>query len=200
MAVITQKLYGGYASTNSVGSIYTVPWGKTVILKSLTICNTSATKQMFSVELEGIDFARLHDIEPGQTLVIPVLDQVMKASESVLVFCPTANALSVRLSGKVTDRTDMLTARMKVNTTDTTVIPAGKMIVKSIVICTLSTSQIDFYMKLGSDYVIYGKALKPLDTLFIPFLDQVLDNESIVCRVSNMSTSVTVHVNALVVN
>ncbi|MDQ0658746.1 hypothetical protein [Paenibacillus sp. W2I17] len=199
MADIIKKLYGGYMSTVADTSIYTPPTGKRTVLKSMTVCNSSPTAQNFFIRLNGIDFVWSRSIKPYETLVIPVFDQVLFSGQTITVWAQTANTIHVRLSGYDTDRTDLITFRFRATTSDITV-SSGKFLVKSIAICTAANDPITFDMKFGSNYIICNHPLKPLDTMLIPTLDQIIESgEGIASKVSNTNTAVFVHINAQVV-
>jgi hypothetical protein len=58
MAILTPKaLVRAAATTTTTTTLYTVPASTTTIITNITVVNTSATAQTFTLSLDGVSFA-----------------------------------------------------------------------------------------------------------------------------------------------
>lgn len=98
MAQTPTRLYGATPST-SYGPVYTVPTGKTVIVKQVYICNTSNATATITIGLAGNYILYTYSIAALAILSVD-LTQVLVAGETIAASAST-NAFAVLISGVV---------------------------------------------------------------------------------------------------
>ncbi|MFS0857895.1 hypothetical protein [Paenibacillus taichungensis] len=98
MADVSRRLVRGILTTSNT-TLYTVPSNTTTFIKSLSLCNTTTVAVTFDLYFAGYQFAQGHTIKAKDTLIIPCVDQIIHAGESI-----TGNASNqsviVLISGK----------------------------------------------------------------------------------------------------
>lgn len=99
MAVTAKRLYGGLINTTSSVTAYTVPTGKTTVVKQIAISNTdSASSHKISVFLARVNIITNYSISANDTVILD-LSQVLNAGEAISIQADTANAFTVLISG-----------------------------------------------------------------------------------------------------
>jgi hypothetical protein len=99
LAVTAKRLYAGLITSTSQITAYTVPAGKTVIVKQIAISNTdSVASHKISVFLAGVNIITNFSISASDTIILD-LSQVLNAGEAIAIQADTANALTVFISG-----------------------------------------------------------------------------------------------------
>jgi hypothetical protein len=105
MAYTPKRLYIGQPGTTE-STLYTVPTGKKVIIKDITICNTSSTDATISLSIvpSGNTAAASNRIlaslkVTANSTVDITLSQVMNEGDFISGLQATAGALTVLISG-----------------------------------------------------------------------------------------------------
>lgn len=90
MATNTTALFRGAASTSNT-TLYTVPSGRTAIITSIAVTNTSASSQTFTLNLNSVAIQSGSTLAANSTAYID-LKQVLPASQ---IISGSASAVSV---------------------------------------------------------------------------------------------------------
>lgn len=98
MAVNPQRLGVANPAGTTLSTIYTVPVGKSAIVKQFTVCNDTAAAATINVKLAGVPLVSLRTLTARETIIID-LSQVLNAGESIEVQAGTANSIYVMASG-----------------------------------------------------------------------------------------------------
>lgn len=99
MAITTEKLYNGVVGTGP-NTLYTVPGGTKVVLKSLSVANVVATTIKITIYLDGTALLYNHDVPPGESLLLSVVDQVLEAGDIISATSDTADSAAILISGR----------------------------------------------------------------------------------------------------
>lgn len=99
MAVTNKKLASGTLS-DSEATLYTVPASTKTIVKSVTLCNTSATAATVTIKFDGVAIWSELSIEANATLHIPQLDHIVEAAKLVKGLSGTDAVIDYYISGK----------------------------------------------------------------------------------------------------
>lgn len=101
MATTNKRLCAG-TLTDSSATIYTAPAssGNYAILKSLILCNKTASVAKATILLDDVEIVAARAIYPFDTICIPVIDQIVQEGETIKGFSDTASAINYYLSGK----------------------------------------------------------------------------------------------------
>jgi hypothetical protein len=97
LAATAKRLYGGVPNTTS-STIYTVPSGKTVIVKNITICNTTGSSALITVWCAGVAIINALSVAANDTVVLD-LSLVLNANETITANQGTTNAIHLTISG-----------------------------------------------------------------------------------------------------
>jgi hypothetical protein len=105
MAYTPKRFYIGQPGTTET-MLYTVPAGKTVILKDITICNTSSTDATISLSIvpsgstAGTANRILANLKVTANSIVDItLSQVMNEGDFLSAVQGTAGAITVVISG-----------------------------------------------------------------------------------------------------
>lgn len=100
MSVVTKRLGHGQLATSQI-EMYFVPPDTTTIVKALTVCNRAATAVSLTLRFNETYIVMNHTIKPLDTVIIPCMDQVLHAGESITGSCSVStNGLNYYISGK----------------------------------------------------------------------------------------------------
>ncbi|MBB5325206.1 hypothetical protein HNQ34_002306 [Anoxybacillus tepidamans] len=97
MAATAKRLYLGNPST-TLTTVYTVPVNTTTIVKSIVICNTSATDTTASIVISTAGIVYNMPIKGKDTVIID-MSLVMYANDTIQVQQGIANNLNITISG-----------------------------------------------------------------------------------------------------
>lgn len=98
MAETRIKAYHGTLS-NSNATLYTVPTATKFILKSISLCNKTASAATVTLKLDSIEFLHAVSIAAGDTYPLSSIDQVLDAGELIEGSAGTASAIDCIISG-----------------------------------------------------------------------------------------------------
>ncbi|NUU74036.1 hypothetical protein [Paenibacillus xylanilyticus] len=196
-----KKLYAGTLNTADT-TIYTVPDGKTTIIKSIVLCNmSSSTDNTIALMIGGKDGSGSSWVFNGKvlkasdTLVIPLVDYAMASGGKIRLWS-SGGSVTARISGEEIDEpiesTEYESYIGTMTQTSNVLVPAVnyKRIIKSMFIGNASADS-SVYLAIGGSYVVMRKQIKYGDAILIPFMDQVLEaGESITGYKSNTATVV----------
>ncbi|MCP1182622.1 hypothetical protein [Paenibacillus sp. 1781tsa1] len=101
MADIAKRLSKG-ALITTVEPLYTVPSGKRVFVKALSLCNTSTSETTVTLFLAGTLFMYQHAIKGRDTLTIPFIDHIIEPGETISAFSSAQN-ITYYISGREVD-------------------------------------------------------------------------------------------------
>jgi hypothetical protein len=101
MATTNKRLCAGVL-TDSSTTLYTAPAGSGdyAILKSLILCNTDTSAAEVTILMNDVAIVSAHIIAAHDTIVIPVIDQILEASDTIKGHASTAAVVTYYLSGK----------------------------------------------------------------------------------------------------
>jgi hypothetical protein len=99
MAIINKRLASGTLS-NAKATLYTVTAGKTVIIKAITLCNTSASAATITLYLDSIEILSGYSLAANTYLHIPQLDQILESEELLEGLSGTDAVIDYYISGK----------------------------------------------------------------------------------------------------
>lgn len=194
------------SSLASAQTVYTPLSGqKATIIKSMILNNSSANPVTVNVTVNGYYLLYLYNIKPGESIVVPVLDQVLSGTGDVLrIGASVSSVISYYISGVEYDTDDINSdfyyaipmARTSVASNDggKLIVPTStkKRIVKSFVVANVNGSEITLGVSFAGTSVVSGFKLKASDTIVIPTFDALLDaGFTIACSASGL---VSVHV------
>jgi len=104
LAVTPKRLYSGQPST-TLSQIYTVPVGKTTIVKNIILCNTTATDAKIDIyfvsggsTLPKDKVISQYTVAANDTVVVD-LSAVLESASNISAAQNTANAITVYISG-----------------------------------------------------------------------------------------------------
>lgn len=97
MAATPKRLYAGIPDTTST-TAYTVPSGKTTIVKNITICNTTGSNATISIRCATFAVVNAYKVSAYDTVVLD-LSLVLNAGETIVISQGTSNAINVTISG-----------------------------------------------------------------------------------------------------
>ena len=97
--VVDTRIYKGVLSDGNA-TLYTVPASTKVIIKSVTMCNTTGTAATVTLKLAGVELFAEYEVKPNDTITIQPLDQIINAAEIIEAVSGTAAAIAVYISGK----------------------------------------------------------------------------------------------------
>lgn len=102
MATTTDKRLCAGALSDSNATLYTAPSGvgDYVIIKAVTLCNTTAGAVAATLKFNGIAVVSTFPVLAYDTITIPFIDQIIEASEVIEGSCGTASAINYYISGK----------------------------------------------------------------------------------------------------
>jgi uncharacterized membrane protein YccF (DUF307 family) len=99
MAVTPKKFYAGVPGTaNTVTAVYTVPTGKTAIIKNIVVSSNGTSNARVSVMVNGIQFLSAASVNPNDTIALD-LSAVANAGDIIGIWVDTANVLHIYISG-----------------------------------------------------------------------------------------------------
>lgn len=101
MASTTKRLYKGTLSTSNA-TLYTAPSasGAYTVIKTVTICNETATEGHVTLALAGSKILYQQTIPAKKSLVMIDLDHVLQASEIIEALANANSTITVYISGK----------------------------------------------------------------------------------------------------
>jgi len=99
MAVINRRLSSGTLGTSNA-TLYTVPTGKSTIIKSITLCNITDTSVTLTLKLNGVELYLDKSINAKDTLIINPLDQIIGSTELIEGSASASAAIKYMISGK----------------------------------------------------------------------------------------------------
>lgn len=91
-------MYVGKPPTGSAVVAYTVPSGKTAIVKNIVLCNVINTAATINIWISGLAIVYTLTVQPYDTVTID-LSTVMDAGDQITAQQGTANAIEVHISG-----------------------------------------------------------------------------------------------------
>ncbi|MDN8592012.1 hypothetical protein Q0V21_25020 [Paenibacillus sp. 11B] len=197
MATAIKKLYAGIgvATATSPYVVYTVPSGKRVIIKSITVANPTSTDQRFTITLAGYPIVYNHVIKAFDTFVLPAAGFVLNQIETISF--GSAPTIHINVTGVVFDTSERVKPYVLIRANTVTTSQTGTVfkdtlndvLIKSVTFCNLTASDTTIALSIGDYQIIGGKLLKAYDTLTIPFLDQLLvKGETLAAWASSAST------------
>jgi hypothetical protein len=101
MASVSKRLYKG-TLTASNATLYTAPStaNSYVVIKTITICNKTATDGWASINLDGGELLYQQLVPAKKTLIIIDIDQIIPVSALIEGLASAANTMSILISGK----------------------------------------------------------------------------------------------------
>lgn len=169
MADTIKSFYSAVIPTSST-NVYTVPAGKYSVIKSIIICNQSLYKTTFRLSVNGLYVAYARTIQGKSTLVIDDLDIPFLAG-SITLSSGSADALVVSISGFERDYVSSdYPYSTSVGSMSSTVNLSSSYdwIVRTLIICNLSTSSATITVKVGDVNIIDSYTLSTVDSLILP--------------------------------
>ena len=94
----TRLCKGTLSDTNA--TLYTVPTGTKTIVKSISLCNTTAGAVTITLKLAGTELYAGHSLDANASTSIQCLDQILEAGELIEGSASSASAIAFYLSGK----------------------------------------------------------------------------------------------------
>ncbi|MEO2260700.1 hypothetical protein ABGV43_27755 [Paenibacillus amylolyticus] len=194
-----KKLFAGVLTTVDT-TVYTVPDGKTAIVKSITLCNTSSADYTIALLMGGrkglgnnwVTSSKV--IKAYDTLVIPCMDYALADGGKIRLWS-SGGSITTRISGEETngliESTGYESFQVTMQVTSTVLVPAVnyKRIIKSVMIGNSSAVTSTFSTSIGGDYLIRQKQIKNGDVILIPFMDQVVEASEEISGFKNLSTA-----------
>lgn len=99
MAINNKRLASGTLS-NANATLYTVPASTKTIIKSISLCNTSASPATITLSLNGIYVFSAYSLAANSYLHIPQFDQIIDATELFEGLSGTDAVIDYYISGK----------------------------------------------------------------------------------------------------
>jgi hypothetical protein len=99
--MITKRLYKG-TLTDSNATLYTAPssTGNYTVIKTLTVCNKSASDAVVTISIAGTYLLYQQPITAKKTLLLIDLDHVLQAEELIEGLASADTTMDVYISGK----------------------------------------------------------------------------------------------------
>ncbi len=97
MAVISKVLFRGAATTNTATTLYTTPSATSTVVTNITVANTSASSQTFTLALGGVAIHTATAIDANSTAYID-LKQVLNATNTIAGGA-SATSINFHISG-----------------------------------------------------------------------------------------------------
>ncbi|OMF17059.1 hypothetical protein BK131_03540 [Paenibacillus amylolyticus] len=194
------------SSSGSAQTVYTPLSGqKATIMKSMILNNSSASAVIVNVIVNGYYLLFGYSIKPGESIVVPVLDQVLSGTGDLIrIGASVSSVVSYYISGVEYDTNDssgdyyyarrMARTSVAANEGGKLIVPQSntKRIIKSLVVANVNGSEVTLGVSFAGTSVVSGFKLKAYDTIVVPTFDAVLeDGQTIACSASGL---VSVHV------
>lgn len=102
MSITNNRLCSGTLA-DSNATLYTAAAtsGLYVIIKSLTLCNKTASAATVTLKLDGVEIYSALSIAANTTVIVTGLDQIIEAEELIEGSASAASAINYYISGKV---------------------------------------------------------------------------------------------------
>lgn len=100
MAQTPTRVIAGALTTTLTTTLYTVPVGKTLILKQITLQNNAVTATTATIVLAGVALANLLSLPPNSTTLLD-LSQVLNSGETITGGASVGATVSILASGVV---------------------------------------------------------------------------------------------------
>lgn len=173
---------GNIVDQNNTITAYIVPLSYKTIIKSFVISNGSAAAVAVTVQIANINIMSNYLISPNDTIVVPVMDQLLIAGNSITLYATAANSISFYISGVeslVTDPeySDVLRVGLgSVPVSSGTIVSAASKdrIVKGITLCNTSSTDRKISMEVFGWRILQVYTLKGFETILIPAMDLLI--------------------------
>jgi hypothetical protein len=100
MAYENKRLYNG-TLTETSASLYTVPDGYEAIIKTISICNKTATATTVTLKLGSVYLCYQYPIDAYDTIILSPTDHILAAAEILAGNAGAASAIDLIISGRV---------------------------------------------------------------------------------------------------
>ncbi|RAW13592.1 hypothetical protein DC345_19820 [Paenibacillus taichungensis] len=180
MATLFKRLGAGNDITaSSTVTAYTVPTSYKTIVKSFIITNSSASSVIISVVMASIGILSNYVMKPNDTILVPVMDQLMVARDSITVTTSTANAISYYISGIETlvadpEYADVLRlggGAIPVTSGIIVTTSSKDRLIKGIILCNTAAAERKVSMWIYGWSILQPFTIKANDTILIPTSD-----------------------------
>ncbi|MGX1832380.1 hypothetical protein ACWIE6_29545 [Paenibacillus taichungensis] len=181
MATLFKRLGAGNdIAANSTITAYTVPLSYKTIVKSFIITNSSASSVIIAVSMANIGILSNYVMKPNDTILVPVMDQLLIAGNSITVYSTTASAISYYISGIETLVTDPEYADVlrfgygAIQVSSGTIVSANSSkdrLIKGIILCNTATTDRKVSMWIFGWSILQPFTIKANDTILIPTSD-----------------------------
>lgn len=84
---------------NSNTTLYTVPSTTKFVLKSISLCNKTASAATVTLKLDGIEIMHAFSVAAGAQYIISSIDQVLDSGDLIEGSAGTASAIDCCISG-----------------------------------------------------------------------------------------------------
>lgn len=99
MAIVDTRICKG-ALSDANATLYTSPSGTKTLVKSLNLCNTSASAVTVTIKLAGTEILAGKSIEANSNITLSVVDQMIDATELIEGSASTASVVTYYMTGK----------------------------------------------------------------------------------------------------
>ncbi|MCP1425155.1 hypothetical protein J3D43_003671 [Paenibacillus xylanexedens] len=201
MPEVIKLLASDVVPSSSFTNIYTVPTSTSTILKSFILCNVSTAEISVFVRLNGTSILNGFKIKAGDTIVVPVVDQVMSAGETISIAATIAlvNFYICGVEYTTNDpNSDYYYSKMlgrgtiPSGSTVSTIVNAvsnSKRLLKGLIVCNGNASANKLDLWIAGRSLISQYPIKPGDTILIPTMDAVLEPNAKVEAASSLGLS-----------
>lgn len=99
MAIDSKRLYNGTLTATSA-TLYTVPAGYEAIIKTISMCNKSASATTVTIKLGSFYLCYQYPIEAYDTIILSPTDHILAAAEILAGNAGAASAIDMIVSGR----------------------------------------------------------------------------------------------------
>ncbi|WP_408893524.1 hypothetical protein [Paenibacillus taichungensis] len=194
MATLFKRLGANTIVTaNSTVTAYTVPTNCKTIIKSFIISNGSAATALVTIRFAGTAIVYLYAMKPYDTIVIPVVDQLLISGNSITLDSNAGNSISYYISGIEATIYDPEYADVLRFGAGTIPVSSGTIvassskdrIVKGIVICNTNSSDKTISMWISGFNILQAFTVKSLDTILVPTSDLLIPTTETITASAN---------------
>jgi hypothetical protein len=170
----------GVASANTTQVAYTVPTGYKAIIKSFIISNSSAGNVNLIVRMANFEILFNYMMKPYDTIVVPVMDQLLIAGNTITFSANAANSISYYISGieaLITDPEYADVIRLGIGSLPSD--DGGAIVnssvkdrlIKGMILCNTNSADTRVYMNVSGKIILQGFMIKGYDTILVPTTD-----------------------------
>ncbi|APO43353.1 hypothetical protein BS614_04305 [Paenibacillus xylanexedens] len=183
MAATFKRLGAGNVSAaNSTLTAYTVPVSYKAIIKSFIISNGSAGNVNLIVRMGSVEILFNYIMKPYDTIVVPVMDQLLIAGNTITFYASAGNSISYYISGiealttdpEYIDVTRFGLGLVPSDLGNIVTSSAKDRLVKGIILCNTNSADTRVYMNVSTRNILQGFMIKAYETILVPTTDLLI--------------------------